>query len=133
MNLSTSYLSYISVEELEEEESFVWGAVAELVEGGSEEEMVDGFAMTRGKAREKAAAEKVEKSMEVLRGENTKGLPEKKDPFLQPAYQRESQLADPKVVEGVFECIMDLEVPGVKVKHLMGVSGDLRKLFVEKA
>ncbi|KXN88569.1 hypothetical protein AN958_07116 [Leucoagaricus sp. SymC.cos] len=28
---------------------------------------------------------------------------------------------------------MDLEVPGVKVKHLMGVSRDLQKLFVEKA
>ncbi|KXN83952.1 hypothetical protein AN958_00651 [Leucoagaricus sp. SymC.cos] len=86
-----SYLSYISVEELEEEESFVWGTVAELVEGESKEKVVvDGFAMMRGKVREKAAAEKEEKSVEVLRGGKTRDLPEKKDPFPQPAYQQES-------------------------------------------
>jgi len=105
-----------------EEEKMVWGAIVEIEEVADRE--ADGFVTTRAQSRGSGKEEqKVEGKMDISKAVERK--------LIKPAYQFESKIADPDAAQQMLKRILDIEVPNIKVRDLLSLSGDLCKHMVE--
>lgn len=105
----------------------VGGGIAELIEEVGEREDVAGFAITRNQGKR---IEEREATRNEGRGVS-RGSERTMTSTPQPAYQFESKIADVEAPQHVLQRILDVEVPNLKVRDLLALSGDLRKQMVE--
>ncbi|XP_006456524.1 hypothetical protein AGABI2DRAFT_146341 [Agaricus bisporus var. bisporus H97] len=120
--ISTAVNSFVGAVE---EEKMVWGAIVEVEEVKDEGE-ADGFVTTRA---QKKSSEGERKDNGKRTNSDRSGEVERK--MIEPAYRFESKIADPEAAQQMLKRILDVEVPNIKVRDLLSLSGDLRKHMVE--
>ncbi|KXN82283.1 hypothetical protein AN958_02763 [Leucoagaricus sp. SymC.cos] len=75
---------------------------------------------------------KVDKKTEGEKVEVGQKAGEKRAIITQPAYRREPRIANPEAPQHILQCILEVEVPNLKVCDLLALSGDLHKEIVEQ-
>ncbi|KAF8816293.1 hypothetical protein BYT27DRAFT_7277147 [Phlegmacium glaucopus] len=123
--IPTALSSFVTVQEFkeEEEEGFVWGAITELEEKMNERNVAEGYAVTRAQERKREEGK-------TDRKEGNQKTETRKDAQT-PAYRFESRILDPELPAQILQRVLDIQVPNIKVKDLLSLSGDLCKVMVE--
>jgi len=112
----------------EEEDEFVWGTMAELKE--KVKESAD-LITTRAQERKREVAEVTDRK-KYAREDTVSRQEEKKVEAHQPAYRREPRIANSEAAQEVLQKILDVEVPNIRVRDLLALSGDLRREMVDQ-
>ena len=113
------FTSFVKVVQ-EEEEEFVWGAMAEL-----EEEVKNIEELVTMWAQEKTEAEKRADKNKEARNRMVSKQGEKTAETHQPAYHWELQIANFEALQQLLQYILDVEVPNIRVHNLLAISRDL--------
>lgn len=101
------------------------GEQSQLERVTEREEVAEGFTTTR--AQKRRPMEKKEERRNFSGQEVKKGM----ITHQAPAYHFESKISDPQAANQIFQHVLEVEVPNIKVKDLLSLSGDLRKIMVE--
>ena len=123
----TKFSSFIGATQFEEDE-FVWGAVTQLE---SEVEEADGLVTTRAQER-KETAKRADQKRKVENKEISQKGEGRAVEVHQLAYRREPRIANSEAPQQVLQRILNVEVPNVRVRDLLALSGELRRKMVDQ-
>jgi len=124
---STKFSLFIEAMQVEKKE-LVWGVMAELE---SEKEEVGGLVMTRAQGR-KEVEKGADKGGEGGEQQTNRSRKEKTERIRQPAYHREPRIADVEVLHQILQRMLEVEVPNIRIRDLLALSGDLQWELVDQ-
>jgi len=124
---STKFSSFVEATQIEEEE-LVWGVMAELE---SEKEEVGGLVMTRAQGK-KEVEKRADKGGEGGEQQTNRSGKEKTEGIRQPAYRGEPRIADVEAPHQILQRMLEVEVPNIRIRDLLALSGDLQREMVDQ-
>jgi len=102
-----------------------------MAELESEKEEVGGLVMTRGQGR-KEVEKGADKGGEGREQQTNRSRKEKTKGIRQPTYHREPRIADVEVPHQILQRMLEVEVPNIRIRDLLALSGDLRRKMVDQ-